>query len=104
MCTDVRNVMSPCTRVRHGLAWCVRYGHLVDRCLVVWLFGQVGKRARGFGMEIVYYSRSRKVEAEAALGGGDAGGGDRACVYAKTLADLLPRVDFLVLICPLTGK
>ena len=54
----------------------------------------VAKRARlGFDMEVLYYNRSRKPEAEARYG----------AVYAS-LDELLARSDFVVILTPLTPE
>jgi glyoxylate reductase len=63
---------------------------------------EIGKRARGFGMKILYHNRTRKPEAEAVLGGMVAGV-STDCVYVDKLYDMLAEADFVVLICPLTG-
>ena len=55
---------------------------------------EIGKRARGFGMKILYHNRTRKPDAEAVLGD---------CVYVDKLYDMVAEADFVVLICPLTG-
>lgn len=55
---------------------------------------EVAKRARGFGMEVLYHNRSRKpAEREAALG-----------VRYAVLDDLLAAADHVVLVCPLTPE
>lgn len=53
----------------------------------------VARRAQGFSMRLLYYSRHRKPELEAALG-------LRYC----TLAELLAEADFLTLHCALTPE
>ncbi len=54
---------------------------------------QIAKRAQGFDMPILYYSRTRKVDVEAAY----------AARYVG-LDDLLKESDFVVLIVPLTAE
>ena len=54
---------------------------------------QVAQRARGFDMRILYHSRSRKPDAEAALG-----------AEYRSLDDLLRESDFITLNCPLTPE
>ncbi|WP_456277485.1 2-hydroxyacid dehydrogenase [Bacillus sp. AK128] len=49
----------------------------------------VAKRAKGFDMEVLYYNRSRKLEAEANLG-----------VTYLELEELLKRSDFVVILVP----
>jgi len=60
-------------------------------------FGRIGqafaRRARGFGMEILYTSRAPKPEAEAALG-----------ARRVTLDEALPEADFVSLHVPLTPE
>jgi glyoxylate reductase len=60
-------------------------------------FGRIGqavaRRARGFGMSLLYASRSRKVEAETDLG-----------ARRVPLDDLLARSDFVVLCIPLARE
>lgn len=51
----------------------------------------VARRAQGFGMRVLYHSRTRKPEVEFALG----------CEY-RSFADLLAEADFLSLHCALT--
>jgi glyoxylate reductase len=51
----------------------------------------VARRAQGFGMRVLYHSRTRKPEVEFALG----------CEY-RSLEDLLAQADFLSLHCALT--
>jgi glyoxylate reductase len=53
----------------------------------------VARRARGFGMEILYHNRSRKVEAEKELG----------ARYLQ-LRDLLSESDFISIHTPLTDE
>lgn len=53
----------------------------------------VARRARGFGMGILYHGPARKPEAEQALG----------AAYCPQLADLLGRSDVVSLNCPLTA-
>ena len=54
---------------------------------------EVARRARGFDMDVLYYSRSRKPEAEAELG-----------MTRVDLPELLQRSDFVSLHCPLTPE
>src|SRR5262245_33345125 len=54
---------------------------------------QVARRARGFGMTILYYSRQRRPEAEAELG-----------VRYVPFAELLAQSDYIVLMVPLTPQ
>ena len=54
---------------------------------------EVARRARGFDMELLYYSRSPKPEAEAELG-----------MTRVDLPELLQRSDFVSLHCPLTPE
>lgn len=61
--------------------------------------GRIGKamarRARGFGMRVIYTQRRREPEAlERALG----------AAWAATIDDLLPLVDAVTLHCPLTAE
>lgn len=60
-------------------------------------FGRIGqavaRRARGFGMTVLYYSRTRKPEAEKELGARPA-----------SLEELLQESDFVVLCVPLTPE
>ena len=53
----------------------------------------VARRARGFGMEILYHNRSRKVDAEKELG----------ALYLE-LQDLLSESDFISIHTPLTDE
>jgi len=53
----------------------------------------VARRAAGFGMQVIYYSRSRKLDLEAALG----------CRYVD-LPTLLGEADFVSIHCPLTPE
>lgn len=53
----------------------------------------VAKRAKGFDMNILYYNRSRRPEAEEKLG----------AVY-RPFADLLAESDFVVCLTPLTRE
>jgi len=53
----------------------------------------VAKRAKGFGMSILYYNRSRKYEAENTLG----------AVYTE-FDTLLEKADFVVSLAPLTAE
>lgn len=54
----------------------------------------VARRAKGFGMTVIYHNRRRKPEAEAETG----------AVYCETLEELLARADIVSLHCPLTGE
>ncbi|MEN3011122.1 MAG: D-glycerate dehydrogenase [Candidatus Bipolaricaulaceae bacterium] len=67
------------------------------RTLGVVGFGRIGqavaRRARGFGMTLLYYSRTRKPEAEEALG-----------ARFVPLEELLRESDFVVLCVPLTPE
>lgn len=85
----------------HGFpGWTFLPPHLgVDvygRTLGVVGFGRIGqavaRRGRGFGMELLYFSRSRKPGAEAELG-----------AKFVSLDELLSRSDFVVLCVPLTA-
>jgi glyoxylate reductase len=53
----------------------------------------VGRRARGFGMRLLYFSRHRKPELEAALE-----------IQYRPLPDLLAEADFITLHCALTPE
>ncbi|CAM5795939.1 MULTISPECIES: 2-hydroxyacid dehydrogenase [Brevibacillus] len=53
----------------------------------------VARRAKGFDMNILYFNRSRKPEAEKALG-----------VQFTSLDDLLSRSDYVVVMTPLTPE
>lgn len=53
----------------------------------------VAKRAKGFGMDVVYTARSRKPEAESAIG-----------VTYRDLNGLLAESDFVCVLTPLTPK
>ena len=55
--------------------------------------GEVARRALGFKMETLYFNRTRRPEAvERELG----------ATWVPRLEDLLPRCDFVVVVCPLT--
>jgi glyoxylate reductase len=54
---------------------------------------EVARRARGFDMELLYYSRSRKPDAEVEFG-----------MTQVELSELLRRSDFVSLHCPLTPQ
>lgn len=54
---------------------------------------QIARRARGFEMRILYHNRSRKPDAEAALG----------AAYVS-LNQLLRESDYIMLTCPLTDE
>lgn len=86
----------------HGFpGWTFLPPHLgVDvygRTLGVVGFGRIGqavaRRGRGFGMQLLYTSRSRKLEAERDLG-----------AQFLPLAELLSKSDFVVLCVPLTPE
>lgn len=70
---------------------------LQDATLGIVGFGQIGqavaRRAAGFGVRLVYHSRTRKREAEAELG-----------ATWLPLADLLESSDFVVLLLPLSTE
>lgn len=53
----------------------------------------VAKRATGFEMEILYYNRTRKIEAEQRLG-----------VQYTSFDDLVTKSDFIVCLTPLTNE
>src|SRR2546425_4380711 len=53
----------------------------------------VARRAQGFGMRLLYYSRRRKPELEAALG-----------LHYRALPELLAEADFVTLHCALTPE
>ncbi|MBM7580551.1 2-hydroxyacid dehydrogenase [Jeotgalibacillus terrae] len=53
----------------------------------------VAKRAAGFDMNILYHTRSRKLEAEEAYG-----------AQYKSLSDLLEKADFVLVLAPLTEE
>ncbi|MED4871311.1 D-glycerate dehydrogenase [Geobacillus stearothermophilus] len=53
----------------------------------------VAKRAKGFDMDVLYYNRSRRPEAEEKLG-----------VVYRPFADLLAESDFVVCLTPLTRE
>jgi glyoxylate reductase len=59
--------------------------------------GRIGealaRRAKGFAMQTIYYSRSRRPELENELG-----------VEYKSLEELIPEADFISLHCPLTEE
>lgn len=86
---------------RRGIAWHPRWflGYDVyGKTIGIVGFGRIGqavaRRARGFGMRILYYSRSRKPDAEKELGGAE----------FKPLDELLRESDFVVLAVPLTKE
>lgn len=54
----------------------------------------VARRARGFGMAVLYHNRRRRPEAEAETG----------AAYCETLEALLERADIVSLHCPLTDE
>jgi glyoxylate reductase len=73
-------------------------GHDVyQRTLGLVGLGRIGqamaRRAKGFAMRILYYSRSRRPELENELG-----------VEYRTLEELIPEADFISLHCPLTEE
>ena len=69
-----------------------------NKTLGIFGFGGIGqkvaKRAAGFDMRIIYYSRSRKPEAEQELG----------AEWAGDMETLLRESDYLCLHCPLTDE
>jgi len=85
---------------RKGVAWHPRWflGYDVyGKTIGVVGFGRIGqaiaKRARGFGMRILYNARSRKPDAEKELG-----------AEFRPLEELLRESDFVVLAVPLTKE
>lgn len=66
-------------------------------CLGIIGLGAIGqavaRRAVGFGMTLLYYSRTRKPEVEAQLG-----------LHYRPFDDLLREADFISLHCPLTAE
>ncbi|XP_013400103.1 uncharacterized protein LOC106166178 [Lingula anatina] len=56
---------------------------------------KVAKRAKAFDMKIYYHNRNRKPEEEESSVG---------AIYCPTLADLLPRCDYVMITCPLTSE
>ncbi len=54
----------------------------------------VARRAKGFGMVVLYHNRRRRPEAEAETG----------AAYCETLETLLERADIVSLHCPLTDE
>ena len=69
-----------------------------NKTLGIFGFGGIGqkvaKRAAGFDMRVIYYSRSRRPEAEAELG----------AEWAGDMETLLRESDYLCLHCPLTDE
>ena len=69
-----------------------------NKTLGIFGFGGIGqkvaKRAAGFDMRVIYYSRSRKPDAEAELG----------AEWAGDMETLLRESDYLCLHCPLTDE
>ncbi|KAH8061377.1 hydroxypyruvate reductase [Aureococcus anophagefferens] len=55
--------------------------------------GEVARRALGFKMETLYFNRTRRPEAVER---------ELKATWVPRLADLLPRCDFVVVVCPLT--
>ncbi|CAD5244548.1 Glyoxylate reductase [Thermococcus camini] len=85
---------------REGIAWhpLMLLGYDVyGKTIGIVGFGRIGqavaKRARGFGMRILYYSRGRKPEVEKELG-----------AEFRPLDELLRESDFVVLAVPLTKE
>ena len=85
---------------RRGVAWhpLMFLGHDVyGKTIGIVGFGRIGqaiaRRAKGFGMRILYNARSRKPEAEKELG-----------AEFKSLDELLKESDFVVLAVPLTKE
>ncbi len=85
---------------RHGVAWhpLMLLGYDVyGKTLGIVGFGRIGqaiaRRAKGFGMRILYNARSRKPEAEKELG-----------AEFRPLEELLRESDFVVLAVPLTKE
>ncbi|ACS34369.1 glyoxylate reductase [Thermococcus gammatolerans] len=85
---------------RKGIAWhpLMFLGHDVyGKTIGIIGFGRIGqavaRRAKGFGMRILYYSRTRKPEAEEELK-----------AEFKPLEELLKESDFVVLAVPLTKE
>ncbi len=69
-----------------------------NKTLGIFGFGGIGqkvaKRAAGFDMRVIYYSRSRRPDAEAELG----------AEWAGDMETLLRESDYLCLHCPLTDE
>ena len=69
-----------------------------NKTLGIFGFGGIGqkvaKRAAGFDMRVIYYSRSRRPDAEAELG----------AEWAGDMETLLKESDYLCLHCPLTDE
>ena len=85
---------------RRGVAWhpLMFLGHDVyGKTIGIVGFGRIGqavaRRAKGFGMRIIYNARSRKPEAEKELG-----------AEFRSLDELLKESDFVVLAVPLTNE
>ncbi|WP_456366896.1 glyoxylate reductase [Thermococcus sp.] len=85
---------------RQGVAWhpLMLLGHDVyGRTLGIIGFGRIGqaiaRRAKGFGMRLLYNARTRKLKVEKELG-----------AEFRVLEELLGESDFVVLAVPLTGE
>ncbi|WP_297458806.1 glyoxylate reductase [Thermococcus sp.] len=85
---------------RRGIAWHPRWflgQDVYGKTIGIVGFGRIGqavaRRAKGFGMKILYNARSRKPEAEKELG-----------AEFRPLDELLKESDFVVLAVPLTKE